>query len=152
MTSFTWIESARLRRLAVAVVAATIIAVGLSVSAAGPWPPLRQGMWEISRVMQAPGGGPPKTVSTKRCMNPADEWDRQHASLTKGGCRISPVTKTGNTYTFTASCNVMGTSSNTTSTIVAEGDSAYTLTVDGQTDGSPTKEKATGTRIGDCGR
>jgi hypothetical protein len=133
--------------LAVAVVA---IVASMTAVAADTWPPLRQGMWEIARTMQSPGGGPPTTMPLKRCMNPSDEWQRQQDNLTKAGCTMTPVKKSGNTYTFSASCNMMGVASKTTTTIVAEGDSAYTMTVEGETDGKPTKEKATGKRLGDC--
>jgi hypothetical protein len=44
----------------------------------------------------------------------------------------------------------MGITSTTTTTIVVEGDSAYTLTVEGTTDGQPTKESAKARRTGDC--
>jgi len=47
---------------------------------------------------------------------------------------------------------VMGTTSATTTTIVVESDSAYTLTVEGTTDGQPTKETARARRVGDCVR
>ena len=60
--------------------------------------------------------------------------------------------KKGNTYTFTAACNVMGVSSNTTSTLVVESESAYTLTVEGRTDGQPTKEVMKAARICDCAK
>lgn len=121
-----------------------------STLSARQWPPLRQGIWEIVRTMHATGGGAPKTVPLTRCMNPADEWQRQQANLTKAGCTMTPVKQSGSTYTFSSTCNVMGVSSKTTTTIVAQGDSAYTMTVEGTTDGKPTKETATGKRTGDC--
>jgi hypothetical protein len=136
------------------VLAAAFVAIvaGASAGAADQWPPLRQGMWEIARTMQPPGSGAPTTVSSKRCMTPADEWQRQQDNLTKAGCTMTPVKNSGNSYTFSSSCTIMGVSSKTTTTIVAEGDSAYTMTVDGVTDGKPMKEKATGKRVGDCTR
>jgi hypothetical protein len=114
------------------------------------WPVLKQGMWEFTRTMQAPGGGPPKTVTSKRCTDPTADMQRQNATLTKSGCTISAPVKKGNTYTFTAACNMMGVSSNTTSTLVVESESAYTLTVEGTTDGQPTKEVMKAVRTGDC--
>ena len=77
---------------------------------------------------------------------------RQNATMTKAGCTISALVRSGNTYTFTSSCKVMGVSSNTKSTMVVESDSAYTLTVEGTTDGAPVKEVMKARRIGDCGR
>lgn len=129
------------------------VLIGFTVTvAAQDWPPLKQGMWEISRTMQAPGGGAPKVVNSKRCMDPVADWKKQNAQLGQMGCTFSPMKKTGASYTFTASCNVMGTSSNTTTTIVPDGDSAYTLTVTGTTDGAPTKEVMKATRVGECAK
>jgi len=131
--------------VAVAITAACVI--GLQ---AQQWPVLKQGMWEFNRTMQAPGGGPPRTVTSKRCTDPSADMQRQNATLTKSGCTISAPVKKGNTYTFTAACNVMGITSNTTSTLVVESESAYTLTVEGTTDGQPTKEVMKALRTGDC--
>ena len=127
-------------------IAATCV-IGLQ---AQQWPGLKQGMWEFTRTMQAPGGGAPKTVTSKRCTDPTADMQRQNATLTKAGCTISAPVKKGNTYTFTAACNVMGMTSNTTSTLVVESESAYTLTVEGTTDGQPTKEVMKALRTGDC--
>ena len=114
------------------------------------WPVLKQGMWEFVRTMQPPGGGAPKTVTSKRCIDPSADMQRQNATLAKSGCKISEPVKSGNTYTFTAACKIMGMTSNTKSTLVVESDSAYTLTVEGTTDGEPTKEVMKARRTGDC--
>ncbi len=131
-------------RLAVVVLGTSVVVV------AQEWPVLKQGMWEITRTMQAPGGGAPKVVNTKRCMDPAEDWKQQNARMSRMGCAFSPIKKSGGTYTFTAACNVMGTSSKTTTTIVPEGDSAYTLTVTGTTDGAATNETMKAKWTGAC--
>jgi len=135
------------------------VAVSLAIAAAVPaglsaqhWPTLKQGMWEYTRTMQAPGGGAPRTISSKRCVDPVADMQRQNATMTKAGCTISALVRSGNTYTFSSSCKVMGVSSNTKSTMVVESDSAYTLTVEGTADGAPVKEVMKARRIGDCGR
>jgi hypothetical protein len=135
----------------VACVLAALVLVGFTVTAvAQDWPPLKHGMWEIVRTMQPPGGGTPKVLASKRCMTPAEDWKRQNEKMAQAGCTFSPVKRTGGSYTFTASCRVMGTSSNTTTTIVPDGDSAFTLTVEGTADGARTKEVMKGTRAGEC--
>jgi hypothetical protein len=131
----------------------TVVVLGASVVvSAQEWPVLKQGMWEISRTMQTPGGGAPKAVNSKRCMDPVADWKQQNARMGQMGCTFSPIKKTGVSYTFTASCNVMGTSSKTTTTIVPEGDSAYTLTVTGTTDGEPTNETMKAKWVGACAK
>jgi hypothetical protein len=134
------------------VLALSIVAAWIAGLGAQQWPVLKQGMWEFTRTMQVPGGGQPKTVTSKRCTDPAADMQRQNATLTKSGCTISAPVRRGDSYTFTAACNVMGVTSNTTSTIVVESDSAYTLTVDGTTDGQATHEVMKARRIGDCAR
>ena len=136
-------------------VATITLASALAITAqafAQEWPSLRHGMWDITRTMHAPGGGAPKTVTAKRCMDPAADWQRQNAQLTQAGCTFTPSKRSGSTYTFSSSCNVMGVSSTTTTTIVVESDGAYTLTVEGKTDGEPTKEVMKAKRIGDCAK
>ena len=140
-------------RLTSGLTAASVLAVVAAIAApvvAQDWPRLRQGMWEMTRTIQAPGGGAPKTMPVKKCMDPAAEWQAQNAKLSKAGCTFSPVKHSGNTYTFTANCSVMGITSNTTTTILVESDSAYSLTVEGTTDGQATKETAKARRVGDC--
>lgn len=116
------------------------------------WPVLRHGEWEITRTMENPGGGAPKVVTAKRCMTPAEDWDRQNAQLKKAGCAFSAVTKDASGFWFTATCKMMGTESTSKTTIVPEGDSAYTLTVTGTTDGKPTREVMKARRVGDCAK
>lgn len=120
------------------------------VADAQGWPTLRHGEWEITRTIDSPGGGTPKVVTAKRCMTPAEDWERQNAQLTKAGCAFSAVTRDASGYWFTATCKVMGTESSSKTTIVPEGDSAYTLTVTGTTGGKPTREVMKARRVGEC--
>lgn len=125
--------------------------IGWSVSAAADdWPPLRQGLWEITRTMQAPGGGAPRVVTGKRCLDPAADWKAQNARLAKAGCSFTPLQRSGNQYSFSSTCAVMGVMSSGRTTITANGDSAYSMTVESVTDGQKTSETATGRRVGDC--
>jgi hypothetical protein len=112
-------------------------------------PAFRQGLWEFQRTV-----GTQKMVN-KNCTNPTEDMKQQNAMLAKMGCRVSPLTKKGNAYTFTAECAAEGTSggqvnSLTTTVITVESDSAYTVQVDGTINGQPTKELLTARRIGDC--
>lgn len=144
-----------LKRYAVVCAGALVLAsalVAVAPALADEWPTLRHGMWDLTRTMQLPGGGAPKTVTAQRCMEPAADWQRQNAQLAKAGCTFTPVVRSGSTYTFSATCNVMGVSSSSKTTIVVESDSAYTLTVDGTTDGEPTHEVMKAKRVADCAK
>ena len=116
------------------------------------WPALRQGMWEFTRTMQPPGGGAAKTMTSKRCTDPVADMQSQNANLAKAGCTISAPVKSGNTYSFTAACKMMGVQSIMKSTIAVESDSAYTITVEGTADGQPVNEVLKARRTGDCSK
>lgn len=149
MDTSGWIRAASTAaRLALgALVAALAISSG---ALADEWPALRHGMWDITRTMQPPGGGEPKAITTKRCMDPVEEWKRQRTQLTQAGCTFSPIQRSGSTFTFTSACDTMGVSSKSTTTIVVESEGAYTLTVDGTMDGRASHEVMKARRVGDC--
>ena len=107
-------------------------------------PVFRQGMWDFQRTVGT------QKRNTQKCTSPNDDMKRQNAMLEKAGCHFSPFKKAGKTYTFTAECTVENQSSHTTTVITVESDSAYTVQVDGTTDGQSTKELLTARRIGDC--
>ncbi len=130
------------------VLAAALAAIAPAL--ADEWPTLRHGMWDITRTMQPPGGGAPTTVTAKRCMDPVAEWQRQRTQLKASGCTFTPVERSGSTFSFSSACEVMGVSSRTRTTIAVESDGAYTLTVDGTTDGEPTHEVMKAKRVADC--
>lgn len=152
-------ESRRMVRLAGPAFMAVVFLTGIILAAAAPaplsaqqWPVLKQGMWEFTRTMQEPGGGAPRTITSKRCLDPSADMQRQNATMVKAGCTISAPARSGNTYTFTSSCNMRGMASKMKSTIVVESDSAYTLSVEGTTGGEPVREVMKARRIGDCSR
>jgi len=100
--------------------------------------------------LRPPGGGAATTMNSKRCIDPVADMQRQNAKLAEAGCTISAPVKSGNAYSFTATCKMMGTRSNMKSTLVVESDSAYTLTVEGTAAGEPVKELMKARRTGDC--
>jgi hypothetical protein len=151
-TSSRLARRARVIDLLIVALSILLAAAWLVDLQAQQWPVLKQGMWEFVRTMQPPGGGQPTVITSKRCIDPVAHMQRQNATMAKSGCTMSAPVRSGNTYTFTASCKMMGISSNTTSTIVVESDSAYTLTVEGTTDGEPTRETMKARRTGDCSK
>jgi hypothetical protein len=136
----------------VLLVAVVLAAAWLAEPFAQQWPALRQGMWEFTRTMQPPGGGAAETITSKRCIDPVADMQSQNAKLARAGCTSSAPVRSGNTYTFTATCKMMGVQSNTKSTLVVESDSAYTLTVEGTAAGQPVNELMKARRTGDCSR
>ena len=106
-------------------------------------------MWKFERTFGA------KTVEATKCTNPMEDMKKQNAMLEKGGCRFSPVSRSGNVYTFTADCSIrtpsgVAISSRSTSVITVENESAYRIAIDVMTDGQATKELLVARRVGDC--
>jgi len=75
--------------------------------------------------------------------------------LEKSGCRLSPVKKSGNVYTYTADCSMKMPSgatfsSRSTSVMTVVSESSYKIEIDVVTDGMSSKELLVAQRIGDC--
>ena len=125
--------------------------LGANAAQAEDLPMLRKGMWEFNRTMPDPDGkGAARTISSKRCTNPTEDMKRQNDMLAKSGCKLSPLTRSGKTYTFTSDCAIQGISAKGTSVITVETDSAYTVDVDTLQDGKRVKERMVARRVGDC--
>ncbi len=139
----------RFRPLFTGALAAAVLFAPVSAAIADDLPAFRKGLWEFDRTIDG-GAGKKGKVSSRRCVDPGADMRAQNARMEKAGCRFSPYARSGNQYTMTAQCKVMGVSSNTKTVITVESDSAYRLTVDGETDGEKTLELMVAKRIGDC--
>ena len=138
-------------RIVVTVLAILVFTAVCRPALADELPAFRQGMWKFDRTV-----GKEKLEMTK-CASPSEDMRKQNAMLEKGGCRFSPVKKSGNVYTFTADCSIKSPSgatisSRTTSVMTVESDTAYQIEIDGVTDGQSTKELLVARRIGDCNK
>ena len=111
-------------------------------------PVFRHGMWNFVRTIESSGGA--QSVANKKCTNPTEDMKKQHQMSGKVGCSVSPVTKSGNSYTFVASCSLQGQPVESKSTMTVESDSAYKIRVESKAAGQTTKELLVATRSGDC--
>jgi hypothetical protein len=137
-------------------IVATGTAILLSTLAPGPvladdLPALRQGLWNFQRTVNG------KKIEMTECTSPTEDMKKMNAKLEKGGCRMSPMKKSGKVFTYTADCSMkMPTGatmkSRSTSVMTVESDSSYRLEVDAVTDGKASKERMVAKRIGDCPR
>jgi len=139
----------RIRSLFTGALAAVALLAAVPAAIADDLPAFRKGLWEFDRTIDG-GAGKKSKVSSRQCINPGEDMRAQNARMEKAGCRFSPYARSGNQYTMTSQCKVMGISSNTKTVITVESDSAYRLTVDGETDGEKTHEVMVAKRIGDC--
>ncbi len=122
---------------------------GAPPAAADELPPFRKGMWTFERTIDGGAGGR-RQLSSRKCTEPAAEMRAQNARMAKAGCTFSSFARAGNQYTMSAQCTVMGISSKTRTVVTVESDSAYRITVDGETDGARTHETLVARRMGDC--
>ncbi|MEX2342062.1 MAG: DUF3617 family protein [Steroidobacteraceae bacterium] len=112
-------------------------------------PVLRQGLWDYKRTVDA-GGDKSQTYTTQECVDPSQGMKEQNEMMTQAGCKVSPVTRSGNVYSFTLDCVLQGITMKSKSVITVENDSAYRIDVDALHDGKTTKEVLVARRTGDC--
>jgi len=108
-------------------------------------------MWEFKRTVEGQGaGGKPVSLNNKKCTDPSADMKHMSELLTKQGCKVSAVSSTDNTHSFTSSCQVQGVPMQSRSVMTVQSDSAYTVQVSSSGGGRSTKEMLTAKRVGDC--
>jgi hypothetical protein len=114
-------------------------------------PGFRRGMWEFNRTMEGAGSqGKSQAITSKKCTNPTEDMKRQNEMLLKAGCKFSPITRSGNTYSFTSDCTLQGASAQGKTIVSVENDSAYTVHIETRQGNQVTKEILKARRIGEC--
>ena len=125
----------------------------ISIAHAQDMPMFRQGMWEFNRTIEIPSNpGKPQTMVTNRCTNPTDDMKKRNEMLSKVGCKVSSVSKSGKTYSFTADCKIQNATVQSTSVMTVENDTAYSVEVESRSDAKSTKEVLKARRTGDCAK
>jgi len=132
-----------------ALVALTTLAA--SIALAADWPTFKPGRWTFERTMSGPGSKSDK-VSRTECADPTADQKEQQGMLAKAGCVFTPLTRTGETYRYSATCKMAGMTTRSDSVLEAEGPEAYTITIDSTADGTRTHEVLRARRIGDCAK
>lgn len=132
-----------------ALLLAATLTTGTAV--ADEWPLLRTGMWELNRTIETPGKpGNPQNMQTMKCMNPSDDMKKQNEMLKKSGCTFTPPVRAGNTYTYSATCNIQGATGTSKSVLTVEDDSAYSISIESDFTGTSTHEVLHARRVADC--
>ena len=128
--------------------AAFVLSMLAMTAAADDLPVFRKGLWEFDRSVDG-GDGKPVGLMTQKCTNPTEDMKKKNEEA-RGTCKMSPVARSGNLYTFSAECTILGVSMQSKSVITAESDSAYRVDVESLQDGITTRELLNAKRIGDC--
>ena len=130
---------------------ASMIALALGApgyAVADDLPVFRQGLWEFDRSVDG-GDGKPVALTTQKCTDPTADMKKKNEEAL-GTCKVSPVARSGNLYTFSAECTILGVSMQSKSVITATSDSAYRVDVESLQDGITTRELLSAKRVGDC--
>jgi hypothetical protein len=126
---------------------ATVLLSGLASS--DELPTLRPGMWDFNRTV-TPAGGKAQTLQKKECADPTGQMKNQNAMFERAGCTFSPVQKSGNRYTFKATCTVQGETFESTTVMTVENEGAYRLDIESRHGKQATRETLAARRVGDC--
>jgi hypothetical protein len=130
-------------------IAMLIASLALPAIAADVLPPFRTGLWEFKRSVDG-GDGKPVTLTNQKCTNPTEDMRKKTESAAQSGCQVSPMSKSGNLYTFTFKCTIQGASLQSKSVITAESESAYKVDAETKTGGKTTRELLTARWISGC--
>jgi len=130
---------------------AALMACAVPIALAADWPTFKPGHWTFDRTMTGMGAAPQK-VSTSKCTDPTAEQKAQQAMLAKAGCQFTPLTQSGKTYRYSATCTMAGMTTTSNSVLEVESAEAYTITVDSIVDGDNTHEVLRARRTGDCAK
>src|SRR5215831_18790990 len=131
------------RILLAASVLTTVTAVG-----ADDLPQFRPGLWEFKRsIEELKQGTKPPPVNLQECVDPTANLKKHKETP---GCKFSPMTKSGDSYSFTADCQTDRGRLRAKSVITVESDSAYRLRIESQAGDQQWTELLVARRIGDC--
>lgn len=139
----------RLHRIVICGAFAALAGHGTALAAG--LPELRLGLWQIRGTEDG------TKIDSTRCTSPSEQLKAENAALEKTGCKLSPVRRSGDRYTFTSECEVktrrgLSLRSSRTSELKVEGSAAFELRVRGSANGRPVDDVVRGKRIGECGK
>ncbi len=112
-------------------------------------PRLQAGMWSYQRMVDV--NGKPQSMTKTECADPTARMKQTNAAAASRGCKMSPLVRNGNRYTFTFRCTNNGVEYSSRSVMTVISPTAYRVDVEAHgPDGKTQKETLTAKRIGDC--
>ncbi len=82
--------------------------------------------------------------------NPTDDIQKKWDMLARQSCKFSPVSRIGNRYSYSSTCDKNGLALRMTSVIIVESKSGYRVETESQTNSRVQKEILVAMRVGDC--
>jgi hypothetical protein len=126
-----------------------LAALALPAFAADELPVFRAGLWEFKRSVDG-GDGKPATLTNQKCTNPTEDMQKKSEAMMAAGCKPTPVTRSGNLYSFSLKCKLQGVDIQSKSLITYQSDSAYKVDAESKQGNRTTREQLTARRIGNC--
>ncbi len=123
--------------------------IALPALAAEQLPDFRPGLWEFRRSVDS-GDGKPAMLTSQKCTSPTDDMNRKTESMATSGCHASPVSRSGNIYSFSFKCTLQGVPVESKSVITVENESAYKVDVETKQGSRTSREQLDARRVGDC--
>ena len=130
-------------------IALLMLGLGFQAFATDELPVFRAGLWEFKRSVDG-GDGKPVTLTNQKCTNPTEDMKKKTESMAQSGCQLTPVSKSGNMYTFSVKCTIQDVSLQSKSVITAESDTAYKVDAETRTGGKTTRELLAARWISSC--
>jgi hypothetical protein len=98
-------------------------------------PPRKPGLWELSTKIEKPQTTPP--LIAQMCLDAATDRDLMNYTLklTDSACTKLTSKRDGKALTIEADCSIAGRTSKMKTVIVGDFQSAYTMRIEGTTDG-----------------
>jgi len=124
-------------------------ACGADAAPAG-LPAFRPGLWSFSLTVNRYGEKNPQVRTMTRCADPGEEIRKKWLNLAAQACKFSPVTHTGNTYSYSSSCDSQGRQLQMKSVIVVDSDDSYRVDSQSHTLTQASREIVVARRVGDC--
>jgi hypothetical protein len=116
------------RKVRLLVGAGVCVVALASAARAEELPGFRNGLWKFERTVEGGSAeGKAQTLVNQKCTDPTADMKKGHELLAKSGCKFSPLLKSGNTYSFTADCQMQGVNAQSRSVITVESESSNAL-------------------------
>lgn len=148
MTMTTFASAPSRSGLAFLLALAILLVATPRMSRAEDVPSFRQGLWEYER---AAGGS---KYAASECLDPGEELRREQTALQKIGCKLSPTSHAGSTWTYSADCTVKLPSGvmsfSKTSVLTADSDTAYQVEMRTTDKSGTTSQVISAHRVADC--
>lgn len=128
---------------------AALLVCSISTVQAADWPVFKPGLWTFERTMSGTSSTPDQASNT-RCSDPTAEQKARQAMLAGPGCKLTPLTQSGQTYRYSATCKSGAITTKSESVLEVMSAEAYTIRVDSRTDHRRTYDELNARRVGDC--